>query len=837
MLLIATSLAYAQTDSVIDTTAVPLVTGDDADAEASQVQAAASVLGAARDVFYAPAFTRFQNSGYRYRGGSNSTAQTLLINGIVLNDVENGFASYQAFSGLGEVTRNRQSNIGLDASDFALGSMGGVFNVDTRAGGQRKGFNLNYAATNRNFRNRISATYNTGYLKGDWAFSVSLGRRWASQGYEKGTNFDGWSYFFSVEKRFKNKHFVSLTAIGAQQSRAVAGPVVGELQRITGDPYYNPYWGYENGQVRSANTRKQFTPNFILNYEAKINNKTNVLVAAGYDMGYTNRGGLDFTSATNPAPDYYRNLPSYLEDGVERALDSTRFASSDSARGIQWDNITQQNQIHNDTVTNAYNNGTKGNTVTGHRSAYVMSDQVAYHKRFNFNTTLHHTFSDHTALNGGVSYQYKSTENYRELTDLLGGDFYVDVNRFAVLDFPADQVALQNDTARPNRILRVGDKYDYDYNITYHKGGLWLEPKFKFERIEFYIGAGADYNYYWRTGLVTSGIFSTNSYGDSRKLSMFTYNLKGGLTYKINGRNNIFVRGSYQTLAPTILNSFISVRTRNDIATNLAPYTSAGAELGYEFKSQTVRAKATLYYNQTSGETRTNTFFHDDFRTNVNYNLTGISTRSMGYEIGLDFKIYKGFSINGISALNRYQYSDDAVASITKDNSAGLLLAGQKTFLKGLNIGRIPQSASSIGLNYQGKQRWYISMNANYFDLMWVQPNPIRRTQEAIDLVAYDSPKYHEIFDQERLAGQFTMDIRGGYTLDINRAFKVKSKAKYLIAMSASITNLTNNTSFVNSGTEQLRYDFTENNINKFATKYQYYRGIGYYLTIALQIR
>jgi hypothetical protein len=71
----------------------------------------------------------------------------------------------------------------------------------------------------------------------------------------------------------------------------------------------------------------------------------------------------------------------------------------------------------------------------------------------------------------------------------------------------------------------------------------------------------------------------------------------------------------------------------------------------------------------------------------------------------------------------------------------------------------------------------------------------------------------------------------------LNKVFKLKSKQRYFIILNASITNLTNNTNFVISANEQLRFDYFDKNTQKFDTRYRYARGIGYFVTINFRLQ
>jgi hypothetical protein len=88
--------------------------------------------------------------------------------------------------------------------------------------------------------------------------------------------------------------------------------------------------------------------------------------------------------------------------------------------------------------------------------------------------------------------------------------------------------------------------------------------------------------------------------------------------------------------------------------------------------------------------------------------------------------------------------------------------------------------------------------------------------------------------DQEKLKGQFTMDLNANYSWNLGRQFKKLAKTghNYYLNFNASINNLTNNRKFIIRGQEQLRFDYNEKNVQKFASRYQYMTGIGFYLSV-----
>ena len=106
----------------------------------------------------------------------------------------------------------------------------------------------------------------------------------------------------------------------------------------------------------------------------------------------------------------------------------------------------------------------------------------------------------------------------------------MDSNQFGQRDFPSDPTAGQNDVNHPNRILGVGDKFGYNYNIDIKKATAWVQTNVKLKKLDFFIGAEHVYTRFQRQGNVKSGLFPDNSYGKSDAHEFYNYSVKGGLT-------------------------------------------------------------------------------------------------------------------------------------------------------------------------------------------------------------------------------------------------------------------------------------------------------------------
>jgi hypothetical protein len=815
-----------------NTDAIPTVSLGEDDLKGDGSQNVSSVLSASRDVFLSTASFVFSSSRFRIRGYENENFSTYM-NGIPMNDLEDGGTWWGAWGGLNSVMYNRENQIGLSANVTAFGGLGGTYSLDSRASKQRKQLQVSYASTNRNYRHRLMATYATGILKGGWSLALAGSRRWAQEGYVPGTFYDGYSYFASLEKLFNgNKHSLSLTAFGAPTKSGRSNASVQEMYDIAGTNYYNPYWGFQNGKKRNSSVGNTFQPQFILTHEWKINNNSNWITAVGFSFGKRKVSALDWNNAPDPRPDYYRYLPSYVEDPALAALVEKNLRDNEGARQIDWAKLYEANAQSNETIENV--DGIAGNNVTGKRSRYIILDRVGDQKKFDFNTVYNTTLTDFLSITAGATYQMQITENYLQVKDLLGGDFYVDINQFAERDFPDSASLAQNDLRNPNRILKEGDKYGYDYVVNVHQARAWAQTMFKFNKIDFFLTGEFSYTGYWRNGKFQNGLFPDNSFGNSEKKNFYNGAVKGGVTYKINGRNYLFANGAFLTRAPYFDNAFVSIRTRNVYAPGLQNEQIYSVEGGYQFRSPNFKAKALMYYTQFNNGTKTLNYYHDDYRTFVNYTMTNIDARHWGAELALDAKIYKGFSASAVLSIGRYQYTDRPEATVTQDNNA-TTLSNETVYLKNFNIGGTPQLASSLGLKYNSPQFWFVNLNLNYYDWMWLEASPVRRTEAGVELVDPSSDNWSKIVKQERLKGQFTMDLFAGYSWRMNNQIKSLKRPLYLV-FNLGVSNITNNKKFITGGYEQLRFDFIEKRADKFPPKYFYSYGTTYFASITFRM-
>jgi hypothetical protein len=809
---------------------IPVISLDENDGQDGSAQNISSQLGAGRDPFLNAATFKFGAVRFRIRGYDADLFNTF-INGSPMENLDNGFTPYGQWGGLNDVLRNRESTSGLKSTTFGYGDLGGLTNFDTRASHQRKQTSINYASSNRNYTNRIMLTHSTGLNDKGWAFSFSGSRRWADEGFTDGTYYNGWSFFVGVDKRFNDRHLLSFVAFGTPTENGRQGASTQEMLDIAGTNYYNPYWGYQNGKKRNASIAKSFQPVGVLTHDWKISDKTSLVTAASITYGKRSTTGLDWYNAADPRPDYYRYLPSYQLDPVYANQLREVMANDINKRQINWDGLYTTNYNSFDVVHNA--GGILGNDVSGKRSHYIIEDRIINTTKYNFNSTLNSSVTENISFTAGITYQSQNNHYYKEVDDLLGGDFYVDVNQFAERDFPTNPYAGQNDMNNPTRVVKEGDKFGYNYDLNIKKGSVWLQGVFKFRKVDVFVATEHTYTSFFRYGNVKTGLFPDNSYGKSATYNFYNSSIKGGLTYKIDGRNYIFANGSYGSRAPFFENAFLAPRTRDYVQENLKSEEMLSVEGGYVMNAPKLKIRATGYYTQFKNQLNVLTFYNDDFKNFVNYALSNIGKVHAGLELGVEAKLYKGLSINAAAAIGQYTYNTRQSATVTADNSITVLEKNTVVYTKDFYV-PTPQQAYTIGLDYRSPKFWFINVNFNYFDKMYLDFNPIRRTESAVSGVPEGSDLMHRIIDQTQLKSQYTLDAFAGYSWLMNRRFPSLKKRHFLV-FNVGVNNILNNTNIVSGGFEQLRFDFAQKNIDKFGNRNFYAYGINYFASVGLR--
>lgn len=819
---------YSQTDSIPSDTAkskyddfqIPVysVTSDESDAE-SNSQDVASLLQASRDIYLSYGSFHLASVNFRLRG-LPADQSLVMINGINMANPELGYASWSNWGGLNDVMRFPEIRIGITPSRYSFSPSAGYTFIDSRASLFKKGTRVSYANSNRIFQHRVMITHSTGMMQNGWAITLSASARLSDTSYYPGTYFNSTSYYLSIEKRFNDKHSLSLTAFYADIERARKGMATLETYTLVGNNYYNPYWGYQMGKKRNGYITNNANPTAILTYIFNISENTKWITSASYSYGKNKSTAITWYDAANPNPTYYKYLPSYYQyTNPAYAQILTQLWQTDvNTQQLNWEHFYQANYGNLFTVQDV--DGIPGQTYEGKRSKYIVQAQHSDSKIISGTSYLNKRIGK-MFLSAGINFNYSKIHHYKTVDDLLGGDFWLDYDIFA-RGLSTDPMFYQNDTEHPNKLIRQGDIFGYNYNIVTYRGEGWAQAEYNLDKIDFYAAISLAYSGIYRDGLMKNGKFQNNSKGKSDTKNFINPSIKGGLTYKINGKNYLTINGMYYSKPTDFQNIFVSPQTRNDYINPIQSEIFMGTDINYYANLGFLKARATYYFYQFKNSTYLRSYFHDVYNTIVNYVMTGVNTQHQGVELGVEAKFLRGFTATGVLGIGEFIYTDRPLAQAWRNNSGEKLFSDRTVYLKNYKIGGTPQTIAGLGLRYNSKKFWYAGVYFNYFANMYVEPNPDRRTEAAVSKYIPSDPQWSQLLDQEKLPAKYTIDA------NIGKSFRIKGK--YTLGINASVSNLLNDKTIISNAIEQLRYD--ANDPLKFPNKYNYAMGLTYMLMI-----
>jgi hypothetical protein len=803
-------------------------------------------LSASQDAYESVANYNFSIMRFRNRGYDNNTARVYL-NGVYLNDAQSGYSPWSLWGGLNDATRNQESSSALAVSDYGVGSVNGVTNINATASQIRKGLRMSAVNASGQYLFRGMITYASGENENGWSYAFSGSTRQGGNFWVNGVDYNAWAYFGAVEKRLNRNSRLALTFFGTPTVRSVQAAATQETFDLVNSNYYNSNWGYQNGEMRNARVRDNHEPVVMLNYSLDVNPENKLLAGLSYRFGRNGYSALNWYDAQDPRPDYYRNLPSYFSDPAnpdnkdeqKAAWLAEGWKSNWNIRQINWDAMYDVNR-------RSFYDPADGN-ISGidpgkRRSKYVLEERRTDQQDVNFKVQLLSLLSDRFNLTGGFDYRWNQTEYFKVIKDLLGGDYWIDIDQFAERDFGAgDPDAIQNDLNNPNRIVREGDKYGYDYYARLHSQRLWTVLKYNTGQWETYGALEGGHTAFNRDGQYRKGLFPDNSFGKSETQEFWTYSVKAGATFKLSGSHRLWANVAYITEAPYFQRAMVSPRTRNDFIPGLATEKTLSADLNYALQLPWLKLRVSGFYTTIKDQVDVISFYDDMNRTFVNFAMRGINQLHTGLEAGLEAPLPYGIVLKGALSYGYYIYTSNPNVTVTADNNSRLLYAEEDNmtvYWKNYKISGTPQTALNVGLDWRSRRSLFLGVDLGYFASNYISMNPLRRTDMAIKqpaMTLMGNPgneaaitAIRNMTAQERFPGAFILSASVGKNWYVG---------KYMIGVNLDVRNILNNTGIKSGGYEQMRVaqnnaDASNITYTPFDSKYYYLFGATYYLNV-----
>ena len=695
--------------------------------------------------------------------GFKSENVAMMVNGVPMNGMENNKVYWSNWSGLSDVTRSMQVQRGLGASKVSSPAVGGSINIITKSTEAQKGGFVSYGMGNDGY-NKILFGVSSGLSKDGWAFTLLGGKTWGD-GYVQGTEFEGYTWFASIAKRFNENHQLTLTAFGSpqwhNQRNNQNGLSIKEWQRVKkymGDdsPYkYNPTFGYDkNGQVRNSSRNEYHKPQISLNHLWQIDQKSSLSTALYVSIGRGN--GYSGTGDKTNRSGWY---------GATNGLVNNTYRNADGT--FAYDQVQDLNE----------------QSTTG--SKMIMAKSMNNHMWYGLLSTYTTKFGEYFDFYGGIDLRYYKGLHQNIITDLYNGAYFVDPNRS---DIKADNNPLANDPNYVNQKLGVGDVIYRDYDGFVMSEGVFAQLEYNRDKLSAFVSGGASNTGYWRY----DRLYYSKDKAKSDTKNYLGGNIKGGVNYNLTENHNVFVNAGFISRAPMFDTSFINSQNshaRNGDAKNEK---IMSFEAGYGYRSRFFTANLNAYYtrwiDKALYDSDTMEYKVDDVNVTDRYtlNMTGANADHWGIELDFIAKPFKWIDVTGMFSWGDWRWNGTATGYYF--NSAGQIMTDFKggiiedmanagdyranIKMDNVHVGGSAQTTAALGVNVRPLKDLRISLDWNFFARNYdIDTSNTGLGKEIVIGNPWEIPSYS------------TFDLSAGYSFDFG---KVRA------TLSGNINNLFN---------------------------------------------
>jgi iron complex outermembrane receptor protein len=793
----------------------------------------------------------------------------VMVDGVPVNDMENGQVYWSNWDGLSDITRTMQAQRGLGASKLAIPSVGGTINIITQGIDQKMGANIKQEVNHYGLY-KTSFGFNSGQLKGGWGFALAGSRKWGNE-WADGTYTDAWSYFLKIQKRFK-KHLFSLSGNGAPQSHGqrydrlpigIYSKKLSDQLGINTDSLYKntAYTTYTQGERGLA-----YNPNW-----GKLE-----------DNGGTSDGNITFFPKSkhgnifNERVNFFHkpqfNLSHFWTPNEKLTVSTVLYVSIGHGGGtaLKVGGIPKDSTNGLLLVEKIYDNNRNAmpSTIyssTEHPSSNYLRAANNDHIWYGAISSWNYRINQKLSTLFGIDARYYKGSHYQTVYNLMGGDYAIDNT-----DKNQPKGTYFGDPRSQYAVKRVGDKVTYYNDAKVYWGGLFAQAEYKikkwtafltaslsqtgYQRIDFFkkkdliidgytfeqaIGYGDVFYFngddhltalptsvvttngdttFVRNGSVTKYILNAKSYDIYSKQARFSttkekwfvgYTIKGGANYNINDHQNAFLNLGYLNMAPPMTTVFDN---NNKEYLNIENQKVYAIECGYGFRHPKFAFNLNLYY--TVWQNKPLSGSKSVAGTTVSYNVLGLDALHKGIELDFIYKILKNLDFEGIVSLGDWKTTSGSKADIVDDN--GVKITTIDFSAKNVHVGDAAQTQLVGSLRYTIFKKFYIkprytffAKNYSAFDPLSLEDNPSTNT-------------YNKDRDSWRMPNYGLLDLYVGYNFNY---WKLK------FGITGGITNVLN-TVYITDG--QNNGDVNRKNFD--ATSATVYMGMGTRYNIALRI-
>ncbi|MDR1671208.1 MAG: TonB-dependent receptor [Alistipes sp.] len=603
------------------------------------------------------------------RGFDNNNVG-VLINGVPVNDMENGRVYWANWGGLSDVTSFMQVQRGLGASKLGISSVGGTINIVTKSTDAEKGGSFYYGVGNDGLQ-KLSFSVSSGLSENGWAFTIAGGRQSADNNYKKGTDYEAWNYFANLSKVIGDgSHRLSLTGFGAPQwhNQSYDRYTIADYATHPDGRKMSRNYGYMNGKVKSTNYNFYHKPQISLVHTWNIDDKSMLSTSVYASIA---RGGGRSVPNNSQSQLWLYAESSGPKVGKPR---SEEMRTSDGL--INWDAIYTANK-----------NSTDGSAMA------ILANSNNSHDWYGVLSTYTNQLTEDIKLTAGFDGRYYKGYHQQEISDLLGA-----------------QYAIENSLSyRPKDAqAHVGDLI-YDEIGWVSRAGLFAQGEYVKENFSAFLSASISRQF---LRFANYGQKPAPGYGvESKWTGFMPWSVKAGASYTLGQNHSLFANAGYFTIAPAMSNAFPSYGTAPNKNATMEKVTTA--EAGYTFTNNVFNVTFNGYYTLWLDMAQ-RPITEQTPEGMISYNVPGVSARHMGLELEATYRPTTRLTLKAMGSVGDWIWRDDV--SYTAYNEQQVQVGAPFTaYIGGTHVSDAAQitAAGSVtwspfeGLRVGADYNWY----------------------------------------------------------------------------------------------------------------------------------
>ncbi|MDR9387479.1 MAG: TonB-dependent receptor [Balneolaceae bacterium] len=613
--------------------------------------------------------------------GFSQRNTAVMINGVPVNDMENGWVYWSNWDGVGDVAGSIQLQRGISNVNLAVPSVGGTINVLTEPAATQAGGSVKFENGSGSFE-KTTVQLNSGLINDKFAVAF-VGVRKKGDGLVDGTWTDAWAYHLAASYIVNEDNRLDLFALGAPQrhgqnlykgniasfshefardlddydvaafedyperGRFFNQNVIPVDPSYGGKQYIGDRWTGPSVQDRFnssyINERENFfhKPQVNLNWYSNLSDNvtlTNVLYYSGGRGGGTGNYGrveYDYSQGNPRVLDYNATIAENKEIGVGGYDDDAGILRN--SRNNQWTigNILKLNVQANENVT------------------------------FDF----------------GIDWRTAEIEHYREVRDLLGLTAYID----------------NSDQFNPNKVVGLGDKIAYNYTNTVDWFGGYAQAEYDTDALTAYGMFGLSSVKYG-----TTNFFRKNANGgriEAETDNIPGFQTKAGIRLGASETFDVYANLGYISKVP-ILDGAISDYNG---AVNPDPENEKYTffEVGTRIFDNSGRfgMNVNFYFTDRKDRSFTRGVTLEDGTDGI-VNITGLDQRHIGLEIESSFQATDNLRLDFMTSFAEWKYLNDVSATYQEDLGDPSSVSDINLYVKDLKVANAPQTQFSYAATW-----------------------------------------------------------------------------------------------------------------------------------------